>query len=46
METGEVLYSDATETLKPRPAQPIDNVARKPEFFVANPPTARKGVSP
>jgi uncharacterized membrane protein len=43
METGEVLYSDATETLKPRPAQPIEKVERRPELYVANPPTAPKG---
>jgi uncharacterized membrane protein len=46
METGEVLYSDATETRKPRPAQPIERVERYPQMFVPNPPTARKGVTP
>jgi uncharacterized membrane protein len=46
METGEVLFSDATETRKPRPAQPIERVERYPEMFVPSPPTARKGVTP
>jgi uncharacterized membrane protein len=46
METGEVLFSDATETLRPRPAQPVETVQRRPELFEANPPTARKGVTP
>ena len=46
METGEVLFSDATETLRPRPAQPIEEVQRRPKMFVPNAPTARKGVTP
>lgn len=46
METGEVLYSDATETRKPRPAQPVERVERYPQVFVPSPPTARKGVTP
>jgi uncharacterized membrane protein len=46
IETGEVLYSDATETRKPRPAQPIERVERYPQVFVPHPPTARKGVTP
>jgi uncharacterized membrane protein len=46
METGEVLFSDASETVMPRPAQPIETVERRPQLFVANPPTATKGVTP
>jgi uncharacterized membrane protein len=45
METGEVLYSDATESRWPRPAQPAPEITRRPQIFVPNPPTAEKGVS-
>lgn len=44
IETGEVLYSDASEHVKPYPAQPARHGEHKhPRLFVANPPTARKG---
>lgn len=46
METGEVLYSDASETRRPHPAQPLETIERKPSLFVPNPPTATKGVTP
>ncbi len=44
METGEVLFSDATEFTKPHAAQPPAEVMRRPNIFVPNPPTAEKGV--
>ena len=44
METGEVLFSDASEFRGPHPAQPPEEVQRKPSVFVPNPPTAEKGV--
>ena len=44
IETGEVLYSDASEHTKPYPAQPARHGEHKhPRMFVSNPPTARKG---
>jgi hypothetical protein len=46
IETGEVLYSDATQTVAPRPARPIEQLERGPRMFAPNPPTARKGVTP
>jgi len=48
IETGEVLYSDATLHRLPHPAQPAAASRRDaaPEIFVANPPKAVKGVTP
>lgn len=45
METGEVLYSDASEFRWPHAAQPAPEVMRRPQIFIPNPPTAQKGVS-
>lgn len=45
METGEVLFSDASEFRKPHPAQPAAEVQRRPQIFVPNPPTAEKGIN-
>jgi uncharacterized membrane protein len=43
IETGEVLYSDATEHTRPYPAQPAKHGEhRRPRMFAPNPPTARK----
>jgi uncharacterized membrane protein len=51
METGEVLYSDASIHRRPHPAQPspareIQGAERSRMPFVPNPPTASKGVTP
>lgn len=48
IETGEVLYSDASVHRLPHPAQPSPARSRdaRPEIFVQNPPTAVKGVTP
>jgi uncharacterized membrane protein len=44
METGEVLYSDASAVRKPHPAQPHEtNPLPEPRLFIPNPPTAAKG---
>jgi len=43
METGEVLYSDASAHRRPHPAQPDDTRDAEPQIFVRNPPTAEKG---
>ncbi|MEO7097103.1 MAG: hypothetical protein ABI175_27835, partial [Polyangiales bacterium] len=45
IETGEVLMSDASQMIKPHPAQPSETRDREPELFVPNPPTAVKGVT-
>lgn len=45
LETGEVLYSDASEFARPHPAQPAAEVQRRPAIFIPNPPTAEKGIS-
>ncbi|MDX2090843.1 MAG: SRPBCC family protein [Kofleriaceae bacterium] len=43
IETGEVLYSDATEHARPYPAQPARHGEHKhPRLFAPNPPMARK----
>jgi uncharacterized membrane protein len=44
VETGEVLYSDATEHARPHPARPSERVARRPKVFVPQRPTAEKGA--
>jgi uncharacterized membrane protein len=50
LETGEVLFSDASAHRRPHPAQPSpasqpgDNLTRQHMPFVPNPPTATKGV--
>jgi uncharacterized membrane protein len=44
METGEVLFSDATEFTRPHAAQPAPEVMRRPQIFIPNPPTAEKGL--
>jgi len=44
METGEVLFSDASEFRGKHAAQPPVQEQRQPELFVPNPPTAEKGV--
>lgn len=44
METGEVLFSDASEFTRPHPAQPAPEVMRRPQIFIPNPPTAEKGL--
>ncbi|MEP6859660.1 MAG: SRPBCC family protein [Deltaproteobacteria bacterium] len=44
METGEVLRSDASAHVAPHPAQPSIDAAKAPPMFVANPPTAEKGL--
>jgi uncharacterized membrane protein len=44
METGEVLRSDASAHVAPHAAQPADDAAKAPPVFVANPPTAEKGL--
>lgn len=44
METGEVLRSDASAHAKPHPAQPSVDAEPAPPVFVANPPTAEKGL--
>ena len=46
METGEVLYSDASAHRLPHPAQPDDTRDTSPRVFVPHPPTAEKGVTP
>jgi uncharacterized membrane protein len=46
METGEVLYSDASAHRLPHPAQPDDTRDTSPRIFVPNAPTAEKGVTP
>lgn len=51
IETGEVLYSDASLHRRPHPAQPtpaaeIPELQRSKMPFVENPPTAIKGVTP
>lgn len=48
LETGEVLYSDATVHRLPHAAQPSLPGERDaaPKIFVENPPTATKGVTP
>lgn len=46
METGEVLYSDATVHRGPHPAQPSVRRDASPQIFISNPPTAEKGVAP
>lgn len=51
METGEVLYSDASIHRGPHPAQPspageVRRAERSQLPFVPNPPTAAKGVTP
>jgi uncharacterized membrane protein len=44
VETGEVLRSDASSHVAPHPAQPSADAAKAPPVFVANPPTAEKGL--
>jgi len=44
IETGEVLRSDASSHVAPHPAQPSTDAAKAPPVFVANPPTAEKGL--
>jgi hypothetical protein len=46
METGEVLYSDASAHRLPHAAQPADTLDTSPKIFVPNPTTAEKGVTP
>jgi uncharacterized membrane protein len=51
METGEVLYSDASRHRRPHPAQPAQAALPgkrdlAPTAFVQNPPTIKKGVTP
>ena len=46
METGEVLYSDASVHRGPHAAQPSTTRDASPGIFVPNPPTAEKGVTP
>jgi uncharacterized membrane protein len=46
METGEVLYSDASVHRHPHAAQPSRRRDTSPEIFIHNPPTAAKGVAP
>ncbi|TMQ13573.1 MAG: SRPBCC family protein [Deltaproteobacteria bacterium] len=48
LETGEVLYSDASQHQLPHPAQPSLPGRRDaaPRTFIENPPTARKGGTP
>lgn len=44
METGEVLYSDASAVRRPHPSQPhATNPLPEPRLFIPNPPTAVKG---
>lgn len=45
LETGEVLYSDASARKLPHPAQPSEQVDQTPAVFIPNRPTAQKGVS-
>jgi uncharacterized membrane protein len=47
LETGEVLYSDASTHHLPHPAQPSKIVPpyAVPKIFLENPPTAEKGVT-
>jgi uncharacterized membrane protein len=44
METGEVLRSDASAHTRPHPAQPALDAKPAPPVFIANPPTAEKGL--
>lgn len=46
LETGEVLFSDASAHEGKHPAQPDPEVERRPRVFFPNPPTAAKGVTP
>ncbi|HEX5057788.1 MAG TPA: SRPBCC family protein [Kofleriaceae bacterium] len=46
VETGEVLFSDATEFRRPHPAQPPEQVQRRPKIFEPRRPTAEKGARP
>ena len=45
LETGEVLYSDASQHRRPHAAQPSEHIERKPEIYVPTTPTAQKGIS-
>jgi uncharacterized membrane protein len=46
IETGEVLYSDATQHALPHPAQPSKpGEGARPQVFIPPPPTAVKGVT-
>lgn len=46
LETGEVLRSDASAHVAPHPAQPSKKIDKPaPDFYIANSPTATKGVS-
>jgi len=46
IETGEVLYSDATQHALPHPAQPSEpGQGARPQVFIPTPPTAEKGVT-
>lgn len=44
VETGEVLFSDATEYRRPHPAQPPEHVRRRPKVFRR--PSAERGARP
>jgi uncharacterized membrane protein len=46
LETGEVLYSDATAHRGRHPAQPSETIDAVPSVFVEAPITARKGATP
>jgi uncharacterized membrane protein len=46
LETGEVLFSDASAHKGKHPAQPDPNIDRRPRIFIENAPTAVKGVTP
>jgi uncharacterized membrane protein len=46
LETGEVLFSDASAHIGKHPAQPDPDIDRRPTIFIENPPTAVKGVTP
>jgi uncharacterized membrane protein len=46
LETGEVLYSDASAHRGPHPAQPSADRDVKASIFIPHPPTAAKGVTP
>jgi uncharacterized membrane protein len=46
IETGEVLFSDASEHTRPHPAQPTEQVEKQPMMFIPAEPTAVKGVTP
>jgi len=46
IETGEVLYSDASQHALPHPAQPSEpGEGARPQVFIPTPPTAEKGVT-